>query len=349
MNNYINENYTVVWKHSESTPQDWNIFLLIENHYHKLARKVNGLFISLFATPGSFFVVEGSSYLQQSKTPKHNMRTFSIETSHIQPSNVLGWDNVHFLTAKENFILAYTVASGYFNTFYNNLDLLLQINWKSILEEHLLTIDYEFQDELDFKPFLEKAICEVANEMNVFVEQQLVPIIAQYVFLIEQIKLDEEKHIEMQSYFDFQISSNSSIRNPFEIIEPCFRPLEKYTTEDYINLSSDLHKKRVEALKMENFLETLLHQKRLELMDKKNPYSVADFPERTQGMIKTLNHISQLVSNSESIAFLIAGENHLNENTSMPQERRELCSLEPLYRFFANHKNIVVLKPKSLS
>lgn len=41
MNNYINEKYVLVWKHPESTPSDWNTYLLEENHYNKIAREVN--------------------------------------------------------------------------------------------------------------------------------------------------------------------------------------------------------------------------------------------------------------------------------------------------------------------
>ncbi len=86
---FIYEHYNVLWSHPESEGV-WDTFLLAEEHDNHEVRKINGLFVSRFATEESPLFVEGeSSELKFSNEEYLNL----FYPSESPPSGpIFGWD-----------------------------------------------------------------------------------------------------------------------------------------------------------------------------------------------------------------------------------------------------------------
>lgn len=88
---YIQKDYNVIWSHSKSSFQDWNIFLIGELHEENV-QKINGLFVSKFGRPGDLLLVEGCPVLKIEKRPEEATNRFFVDSTAITDENIRGWD-----------------------------------------------------------------------------------------------------------------------------------------------------------------------------------------------------------------------------------------------------------------
>ena len=188
---YINQNYNIIWRHPDAVESDWTTFLLGEVHrssglgeehqnYVRALQRVNGTFVSTFATPDSVLLVEGEDYLQKTSVPNYIIEEQLIATPHISSDRMIGWDMKdywHLVVCKTfayNTVLS--ILEYYFTCLSRNLGSynwekeLLDTGRKSFIEYHR-----DYCQEHKMKP-LEEVLVEVAHEMDNFVKTKIKPL-----------------------------------------------------------------------------------------------------------------------------------------------------------------------------
>ncbi len=87
----ISDHYEIIAMSGEL--KDCNTFLLAEFHYCSTCEAVNQMFVSSFATPGSYLLVEGRKALEREVLAPYNSDIKKMVRSTISFDDVIGWDS----------------------------------------------------------------------------------------------------------------------------------------------------------------------------------------------------------------------------------------------------------------
>lgn len=174
---YIDANYVVVWRHPDSTVKDWKRFLLEELHENEEVRKVNGLFISLFASENSILLIEGEERLRRCRFPQSIIREFYIESPHIVSDRIFGWDMKDFALHNAHKTVACDVAVHILRTNEKIEELDFKKEMVGLWKQKLIeTGDSELLAAEDWIRQLEEALASAAEEMQEFVRNEIEPL-----------------------------------------------------------------------------------------------------------------------------------------------------------------------------
>jgi len=319
MNNYINENYTVVWRHPESIDTDWNTFLLEEAHDDEEVKKINGTFVSIFSSPESVLLVEGEEKLIRSRCPKINIRNYFISAPTITDDRIFGWD------MKDDFLLsqsrghAYSIAVDILSSYEGAWKLLdFRTAMLKYWNENVVKVAVpELLAQEDLLRQAEEVIGAVAEEIQEFIEQKIAPL--------------ELNELELADIFT----------NPLDV---CKDSSDEAVIRENIYASISLLKKSIDCRHQKRLL---ILQKSGELIERQRDLVRKYFPIRTHSMVQTLENIHLFVFMGAANRFLIAGAHHLEEENKS-QENKDPFSLKELHNFLSTRKNIVILRPKIL-
>ncbi len=169
LNNFISVHYNIVWQSQGSSARDWRIFLLTELHTDPLMGQINGLFISKFATAGSFLLLEGEKAGECVSDPAI-LSKLCVSTTQIPLRNVLGWDTVDDLETP-------LYAASY--TYLEQISTFLIGSIGSINFQETLPKLYEHHDPATAER-RQELVAQLGEELNQFAkglaaEKQLIP------------------------------------------------------------------------------------------------------------------------------------------------------------------------------
>jgi hypothetical protein len=346
---YINHHYVIVWQHPEAVESDWNIFLLEETYNCEIAKKVNGLFISLFSPPGSVFVTEGQDYLKKSLCPELILELYRVSTPNIPPENVIGWDMREYALFSESKakarMLIIDILRGMQEvcreSSFESINW-KEINWKNLMldlwnqEQEQNSLQVQNQLTYLFR-CISEAICDIAREMQEFCEQEIVPKRDAY---LEKKGIKKEKLIEEFAKFD----SSIQIFNPDRTVSETFLPRLIFMDDHPEN--NIIVKKSLDFLESYLAFDTLLSNQLDKYIKEERAILMKQFPIQTHAMITTLKNIEFFISSDKGIVHLVAGKRHLEEDPNVSEEEKRFLSLKTFYNFLEEHKNIVILRPK---
>lgn len=333
MNNYINENYTVVWRHPESTDTDWNTFLLEEVHDDEEVKKINGAFVSLFSSPESVLIVEGEEKLLRSRSPKINVKNYFISTPTITDDRIFGWDMKDWFLLSQSRGYAYSIAVDILSSYEDAWKLL---DFRTAMlkcwdEEFVKVADPELLAQEDLLRQAEEVIGAVAEEIQEFLDQKIAPLeLNEKDCFARSGKLLELADIFMNAQDVCKDSSDEAVIR--ENLYNCRRA------------SISLLKKSIDCRCQKEFL---IAQKSGELIERQRDLLRKYFPIRTHDMVQTLENIHLFIFMGAANRFLIAGTHHLEEENKS-QDNKDPFSLKELHNFLSTRKNIAILRPKIL-
>jgi hypothetical protein len=92
--------------------------------------------------------------------------------------------------------------------------------------------------------------------------------------------------------------------------------------------------------------EVLIQERIQKCWHEINANTLRFFPIRTHGLITTLQIAPSLITSANAWILLVGGGHHLEEDPNAAEETKKYYSLNELYSFLKEHKNIVVLRPK---
>lgn len=323
----VKEYYEIVDISEGTQLEECNTFLLTECHYDDEITKINGLFISRSATPGSFFLVEGDDYLMSPFRAELARKQFQIATTNIE--HVIGWDIENYMELVMSPNCAQEIA------------MLVDkrrahlVKWECCLDEMLTEEGIEkmfyravliassstqIQWEKEMLELLEANLAlEEKKEVRDYVPEFMESARRHIQLLAKKIVVFEEEHLtalEKQLWdvlFLYEDKKNGDFCDTFEL------------KAEAIRLSSQI------LLKWQERTRFILTATKCELL----------FQPRNENMLKVLDITRSKINNSESYCYLIAGERHLLQESVDP-----IYSLQPLHSYMQSHKGIVVLKPK---
>lgn len=349
---FIIENYIIAWQHPDAVESDWNTFLLEEAHDDEQVRQINGAFISHFSPPGSVLAVEGEYCLVRSIFPKKDLQEFFINTPHIPAENIIGWDKSDCLFHSTVSGMVCWILHKFENTFMTSLE---TFDWQ---DKMLNALPQEIQTDLNM-------IAEIglaAKKMQKFFEEEIIVLEKAYLrekqlvdaSIDEITKCDHafasllKKSLNQDKYTAAIEMSKEEIQEQEIKFKTAFivflknYPEKEYLITNYIEALGNCSK-----LRSQRFIK--IQKKIRKCLDKRALLTTKKFPQRTSAMIKTLQNVQSFITSDKGVVHLIAGARHLEESSDTPIQEKEFYSLNILYSFLKEHKNIVILRPKILT
>ena len=190
LSDYIKEHYDIVWQHPEATPADWKTFLLEELHIHSV-QQINGLFISLFAKPGSVGLIEWTESLKVRTPLSEKIQPLFIDPSVILPENTLGWDSLSSAEQLQGIILG--SAKGCLETQIFSYIFISSFWWpspnrmKEYISSHL---------ETETDEVLSKALSEIVIP---FLKVKIIPLAEEAYRIYDTTEMEEEHSRQIES------------------------------------------------------------------------------------------------------------------------------------------------------
>ena len=335
--NLIQEHYDIIYPRGElSLDAEPEVFFIAEHHNVEAVQKMNGLFMSAVATPGSVLLIEGYESCKPilGAVFSFEMNVNSVREGVFTEGRVLGWDP-----------FGQEICSG------KNVAILLFL---SLLNDSELDMN-EVQEKIaEKKHDFEMGIsAELLTSPNVVAALNEVAILAEEIEgSIGKIARERKEKLERVSQkIAAQQANLETVRSRLRAIPSSAETFDEWMRcvlqEREVGL--ELEKKRegfaIYDILSNGELNMLRNDIVCELCQRAKENLAANFPLRTEMMISTMQKVRTSLSEGEKI-FLVAGERHLREDPTCQDERYRLDSF---YRYLAEEKiRAVVLRPKIL-
>ena len=342
---FIETNYDIIWRHPESIgEEEIDTYLIAEKHKCPPVQRVNELFISTFANPGSVLLIEGQASLHKVSAAIMHPHNMTLDTPHIVHGSIFGWDDA---TCSEDISdelwdwVFFCLKSKYMASE------IAHINWGEELLSYASIInkedDFDEPTRIQKAQQFEQAMDKVIPPVETFISTYMLPLA---IALKEEDRQMEEAKIALEQSRSREkelFLRQDWTKQDWDDLHECISQNSAYSnryTEGFSKI--DEIKKEIEGkIKCLGTWRTLEHQKELN----------KGFPQRTSAMVETLHHVRKYLGSAEGKVFLVAGLRHLQEVKNLFSEEEsvdeiERGSLKTLYTFLEEHKNIVVLRPK---
>ncbi len=331
IDSFINQNYKIIYRHPDSTPNDWDTFLLGEDHEDKVIRAVNGEFLKLFSDNKSILLLEGIPSLQIDTRPQYAEEALSevYIGPHFTREHILGWDSKSYGKID---VKRFAISMG-----------------KKILEPYQYSVKQQpFLKNLQIAQKFHSVIENWYNQQNAIQSSEF---IAQYSAELQEeaAEIAEEitKYIrENISDLETKIEQKQQYLKNLKDRELHLDPSNDAEFEEYMAVSDEQIEVQSEIQKLNLTVRKSVHAKFIELQERRWYLPDSIFPERTDAMIHALKNVRSVTEGSKNV-FLIAGTAHLQEECGGHPEGH-LKSLKKLYSYLADKKNIIMLAPKKV-